>query len=186
MPGQQTCVYINRDGKRRFPALQNGAPVVLTLWGNEASLTDGQTGRLIGVIQDKSNFCGGKKILLKDASNRTVLESNASCTQLAICCRTIPIPVCSSLVKCLVSCCCCGPTNHIDMAVEDPNKNHGKTVSRIKKTFCCPSNYEVAFEQVQDPGWKANVVATAIYLDFNHFSDGGCGISIVKKMCGSK
>jgi len=139
-PFQCTCCCINR-------------PV--------AQVTDETTGTKIGSFRDPCTCCC-LKFQVQDENNNDVLEVDGGC------CCTQPGMVCPLP---------CGPCRTVSFDVKDSQS--GQVVANVEKqvpsclTFLFApdvDNYKVEFNQVQNPTWKAILLAFTIFLDYRYFN----------------
>lgn len=114
----------------------------------------------IGSIQDPFACCD-LTFTLRDPNDEPVLKALGGCCQLGLIC---PLP--------------CGPCSKVNFEVVDAKTN--ESVGSIQKRVpsCCKflfasdvDNYYVEFGKVQDPTWKAMMMALSIFIDFRYFSD---------------
>lgn len=126
-----------------------------------ADVIDETTGQKLGSFRDPCT-CVSLRFEVRDASDSDMLVVNGGtcCMQPGLLC---PLP--------------CGPCAEIQFDVEDARS--GATVGQITKRV--PSfltwlfapdvdNYHVNFGEVQNPQWKAIMLAFTIFLDFRYFN----------------
>jgi len=141
-PWQFTCCCINRPV----------ANVVDTSTGAEVK---------IGSFKDPCTCCA-LKFQVRDATDNEVLvvDGGCCCTQPGMLC---PLP--------------CGPCSKVEFDVKDAQS--GNVVAKIEKQVpSCLSflfapdidNYQLEFNQVQNPQWKAILLAFTIFMDFRYFN----------------
>merc|ERR1712113_276272 len=89
-----------------------------------------------------------------------VLLANGGCCQWGLCC-SLP----------------CGPCSRVHFDLLDPNTKEavGSITKRVPNgcTWLVSSetsNYEIDFQKVTDPKWKAIVLVLSIFIDFRYFS----------------
>lgn len=140
-PWTMTCCCLNR-------------PVV--------SVTDVQTGELLGQVTDPCTFCN-LSFTVTDQMENPIVTASGGCCQMGLCC---PLP--------------CGPCAEVSFPLSDPASGDDigelkKKVPGILKFFLAPDvdNYTISFD---DQGkWngktKALAIALAIFLDFRLFSE---------------
>ncbi|EER00960.1 Phospholipid scramblase, putative [Perkinsus marinus ATCC 50983] len=125
-----------------------------------AYVTETSTDQLLGTLHDPYACCD-LTFKIKDAAGNDVITGVGGCCQLGMCC---PLP--------------CGPCQHVGVELTDSMNNSG--VGKIDKYWmwgdCCPicfkeqDNYWITFGQVQNPRWKALLLALGIFMDFRYFS----------------
>jgi hypothetical protein len=141
-PCQLTCCCLNRPV----------ANVVDTSTGSDVK---------IGSFRDPCTCCC-LKFQVRDAQDKDVLEVDGGClcTQPGMIC---PLP--------------CGPCAKVRFDVKDAQS--GISVAKVEKqvpsclTWCFApdvDNYQVDFNQIQDPQWKAILLAFTIFMDFRYFN----------------
>eukprot|EP00397_Hematodinium_sp_SG-2012_P035352 GEMP01038021.1.p1 GENE.GEMP01038021.1~~GEMP01038021.1.p1 ORF type:complete len:289 (+),score=56.12 GEMP01038021.1:157-1023(+) len=116
---------------------------------------------ILGYISDPWACCD-MTFDIFDASRNKVLTVYGACCQIGLFC---PCPF--------------GSCARVEFAIKDARTN--ADVGSITKTFRTANffaasdadNYEINFEHVTHPQWKAMVVALAIFLDMNYFEKGG-------------
>jgi len=115
----------------------------------------------IGSFRDPCTCCSLKS-QIRDAQDNDVLEVDGGylCCQPGMMC---PLP--------------CGPCATVEFDVKD--KQSGNVVAKIQKkvpsclTWCFApdvDNYKLEFNQVQNPQWKAILLAFTIFMDFRYFN----------------
>jgi len=132
----------------------------------EVFVRDAQTGQPIGSLTDPFACCM-MTFDVKDNRDNAVLEINQSCCNCALCCWGCP----------------CGCQEAVFDVVDKETK---EPVGMIKKQFRMSeamgmmagigvdaSMYEVEFQKIQDPKWKALLLSLALFLDFRFFTKGG-------------
>jgi len=126
-----------------------------------AEVVDASTQQKIGSFRDPCTCCS-LQFQVRDASDADVLVVNGGycCCQPGIWC---PLP--------------CGPCSEVKFAVEDAQT--GSEVATVSKrvpgclTWCFApdvDNYHVTYDQVQNPQWKAILLAFTIFMDFRYFN----------------
>jgi len=126
-----------------------------------ADVIDEATGQKIGSFRDPCTCCC-LQFQVRDASDQDVLRVNGGCccTQPGILC---PLP--------------CGPCAEVRFEVEDAQS--GNPVATITKRvpscltwLVAPDvdNYHVSFDNIQNPQWKAVMLAFTIFMDFRYFN----------------
>jgi len=149
--GQQQLVYQLERGWT-CTCLCFNRPVV--------EVTDVVQGKKIGSMKDPFACCN-LTFSMRDAEDNDVLYANGGCCQWGLCC---PLP--------------CGPCAEVNFPVTDFKS--GDDVAHVQKKVpgCCKfflapdvDNYKVDFQKVQDPNWKALLMAFTIFLDFRFFND---------------
>lgn len=139
-PCQLTCCCVNR-------------PV--------ATVIDETTKMKIGSFRDPCTCCS-LKFQVRDAQDNDVLEVDGGCccTQPGMLC---PLP--------------CGPCSRVEFDVKDAQQGH--VVAKVAKkvpsclTWCFApdvDNYQVDFQSIQHPQWKAIMMAFTIFMDFRYFN----------------
>lgn len=127
-----------------------------------ADVIDVVTSQKIGSFRDPCTCCS-LRFQVRDAQDQDVLEVNGGhcCWQPGLWC---PLP--------------CGPCAEVRFDVEDVHSH--STVATISKRvpgflswLLMPDidNYHVHFEQIQDPRWKAILLALTIFMDFRYFNN---------------
>jgi len=127
-----------------------------------ADVIDATTGQKIGSFRDPCTCCS-LRFQVRDATDADVLNVNGGC-----CCSQpgmfCPMP--------------CGPCAEVGFAVEDAQS--GQEVAQIRKRvpscltwLVAPDvdNYHVTFGQIQNPTWKAIILAQTIFMDFRYFNN---------------
>lgn len=124
------------------------------------TVIDSTNGQTIGSIVDPF-ACFNLTFKLRDPNEQDVLLANGGCCQWGLCC---PLP--------------CGPCSEVNFPVADAQS--GVEVGHIQKTVpsCCKflfagdvDNYKIEFGAVQNPEYKALLIAMAIFIDFRYFND---------------
>lgn len=125
------------------------------------SISDSRTGRQLGRVQDPFTCCS-LTFHITDPTGSEVLTGNGGCCQWGLCC---PLP--------------CGPCSEVNFPITDYKS--GQAVGHIKKKvpsclkFLVASdvdNYQIEFGHVQNPDYKALLMAMSIFIDFRYFNDG--------------
>jgi len=162
------CVGWNVDaittyGGQRTPFLKMERPFTFTFCCFNrpvVHISEFQTGRPIGSFRDPFACCD-LTFTVMGPDGTEVLESKGGCCQWGLCC---PLP--------------CGPCAEVNFDIWD--KNTQQEVGHIKKTVpsCCKflidsevDNYKVDFNGVQNPEWKAMLLALSVFIDFRYFSE---------------
>jgi len=127
----------------------------------EVQISDAETGRLIGSIQDPFACCD-LTFKIKNADGEDALFAKGGCCQWGLCC---PLP--------------CGPCSTVEFDVVDAGS--GDSVGSITKTvpsclkFLAPGasvdNYSINFDKVSHPEWKAMLFILSVFIDFRYFSE---------------
>uniref|UniRef100_A0A7S4QGY9 Phospholipid scramblase n=1 Tax=Alexandrium monilatum TaxID=311494 RepID=A0A7S4QGY9_9DINO len=121
---------------------------------------DDATKQKLGSISDPFACCD-LTFSIRDPSDNLVLKANGGCCQWGLCC---PLP--------------CGPCAEVNFPVTDAKT--GDEVGHLKKKvpgcckFCCApdvDNFEIEFDKVGNPQYKALMMALALFMDFRYFSD---------------
>lgn len=126
-----------------------------------ADVMDKTTNTKIGSFRDPCT-CFGLRFQIRDERDEEVLIVDGGCC----CCQPgmwCPLP--------------CGPCAEVAFDVKD--QNSGDTVAHISKRV--PScftwlfapdvdNYHITFEKIQNPQWKAILMAFTIFMDFRYFN----------------
>jgi hypothetical protein len=124
------------------------------------TITDETQGREIGSIKDPCACCD-LTFTLRGPDEEAAIYGRGGCCQWGLCC---PLP--------------CGPCSTVEFGLEDANS--GSDVGTITKHVpsCCKflfasdvDNYKIDFGGIQNPDYKALVMAMAIFIDFRYFSD---------------
>jgi len=124
------------------------------------NVTDVTSGQKLGSIQDPFACCD-LTFNIRDPEENTVLKANGGCCQWGLC---FPLP--------------CGPCAEVNFPVVDANTD--KEVGFLKKKVpgCCKfflapdvDNFDVSFNEVQHPQYKALLIALAIFMDFRYFNE---------------
>jgi len=126
-----------------------------------ANVVDETTQQKIGSFRDPCT-CFSMRFQVRDEHDNDVLEVDGGC-----CCFQpglwCPLP--------------CGPCAEVKFSVKDVQSS--AIVAHISKrvpgclAWCCApdlDNYHVTFDQVQNPRWKAILLAFTIFLDFRYFN----------------
>jgi len=124
-------------------------------------VTDSNSGQKIGSIRDPWACCDLTFQLL-DPSGADVLLAKGGCCQCGLCC---PLP--------------CGPCSTVHFDIVDARS--GQTVGSMDKKVpnlikwlipgATTDNYEIDFQGIQHPQWKAMVMILAVFIDFRYFSE---------------
>jgi hypothetical protein len=118
------------------------------------------TGQSIGKIKDPWACCD-MTFELMDKDEQPTLRAKGGCCQLGLIC---PCP--------------CGPCAEVNFDVTDAKT--GAEVAHMKKVIpdCLKfivaddvDNYEVEFREVQNPEWKAMLIALGLFIDFRYFNE---------------
>jgi len=122
-------------------------------------VTNGTTGELLGRIRDPFACCD-MTFAVEDPSGDQILSAKGGCCQLGLIC---PCP--------------CGPCREVHFPVEDAKT--GQEVGKLTKIVpdCLKflmaddvDNYEVEFGAVQNPQYKALMIALGLFIDFRYFN----------------
>jgi len=118
------------------------------------------SGQLIGRIRDPWACCD-MNFTIEDPHGDEILKARGGCCQLGLIC---PCP--------------CGPCREVHFDVDDAKS--GTKVGKLKKIVpdCLKfiiadnvDNYEVEFGHVQNPHWKALLIALGLFIDFRYFNE---------------
>ncbi|KAF4666224.1 COP9 signalosome complex subunit 4 [Perkinsus olseni] len=125
-----------------------------------AYVTETSTDQLLGTLHDPYACCD-LTFKIKDAAGNDVITGVGGCCQWGMC---FPLP--------------CGPCHHIGLQLSDSMNNF--EVGKIDKYWmwgdCCPicfkeqDNYWITFGEVENPRWKALLLALGIFMDFRYFT----------------
>merc|ERR1719361_1254259 len=121
-------------------------------------------GVTIGSMRDDScNICCNLQTAILDPDGAKVMTVDSGCCQWGVCC---PLP--------------CGNCSEIKFDIWDVEAgekvgNLQKKVPSLFKFLYAPDvdDYQVNFEGVQRPEYKALIMASTIFLDFRYFNDNG-------------
>jgi len=122
-------------------------------------IADIQTGNVIGSMRDPWACCD-LTFQVRGPDGQDVLYAKGGCCQWGLCVQ-----------------CPCGPCAEVNFEIEDAKT--GQKVGHIQKKVpscikCCLdgdiSNYKVDFSGVENPQWKAMLMALAVFIDFRYFS----------------
>lgn len=154
-PGQLRQNFVRMTRPCQFTCCCLNRPV--------ADVVDSSQGRdvKIGSFRDPCTCCC-LKFQVRDEQDNDVLEVDGGCllTQPGMLC---PLP--------------CGPCSKVKFDVKDASS--GNVVAKIEKqvpsclTWCFApdiDNYQLDFDQVQHPQWKAILLAFTIFMDFRYFN----------------
>jgi len=149
--GQQTkFLHMHRDFTFTFCCFNR--PIV--------EIKDEATGNIIGKIRDPF-ACFDLTFGLMDPEGEVVLQAKGGCCQWGLCCQ---LP--------------CGPCAKVTFDIVDAKSQ--ESVGSVEKVVpsCCKflldsdiNNYQVNFEGVQNPQWKAMLMVLAVFIDFRYFSE---------------
>lgn len=126
-----------------------------------ADVMDQVTGQKLGSFRDPCT-CFGLRFQVRDANDVDILEVDGGCC----CCQPgmwCPLP--------------CGPCSEVTFDVKDVHSR--STVAKVSKrvpgilSWCFTpdvDNYQVEFQQVAHPQWKAILLAFTIFMDFRYFN----------------
>lgn len=123
-------------------------------------LHDVASGNKIGSLRDPFACCD-LTFNMMDPEGKDVLAAKGGCCQWGLCC---PLP--------------CGPCASVSFELVDIAS--GDKVGEITKKVpsCCKflidsevDNYQVDFNAVTNPQWKALVMALTVFIDFRYFSE---------------
>eukprot|EP00933_Yihiella_yeosuensis_P052237 TRINITY_DN50264_c0_g1_i1.p1 TRINITY_DN50264_c0_g1~~TRINITY_DN50264_c0_g1_i1.p1 ORF type:complete len:286 (+),score=74.16 TRINITY_DN50264_c0_g1_i1:112-969(+) len=124
------------------------------------TVTDAISGEKLGSLKDPFACCN-YTFAVRDPADEVVLNANGNCCQCGLCC---PCP--------------CGPCAEVNFPITDARS--GEKVGYVQKKVpgCCKfflasdvDNYYVDFGGVQDPKYKALLMALAIFIDFRYFNE---------------
>lgn len=117
------------------------------------------TDQTLGKIKDPWACCD-MTFELMDANDEPTLTAKGGCCQLGLIC---PCP--------------CGPCREVKFTVNDAKS--GEEVASLKKIVpdCLKfivaddvDNYEIEFGNIQNPEWKAMIIALSLFIDFRYFN----------------
>mmetsp|Transcript_47876 Transcript_47876/g.126900 ORF Transcript_47876/g.126900 Transcript_47876/m.126900 type:complete len:210 (-) Transcript_47876:21-650(-) len=122
-------------------------------------VTDSTTGQALGSIRNPFRCCN-LVFNMRDLNEQDVLVAEGGCCQWGLLC---PLP--------------CGPCSEVRFPIRDAQT--GAPVAEIqKKVPSClkfmfasdVDNYKIEFGNVQNPQYKALVMAMALFIDFRYFN----------------
>jgi hypothetical protein len=124
------------------------------------TLEDVTKNQVVGTLRDPFHCCN-YTLDIMDPSGNNVIRADGGCCQWGLCC---PLP--------------CGPCAEVHFPLMDSAR--GKSVGNIQKKvpsclkWCFASdvdNYHVEFGAVENPDYKALLMALSIFIDFRFFND---------------
>lgn len=126
----------------------------------EMTMTDATNGAVVGKMVDPCSCCD-LTFTMQDPEGNEVLKGKGGCCQCGMCC---PLP--------------CGPCSEVNFPIVDAQSGDDvghiqkKVPSCLKFLFASDvDNYKVEFGKVQNPNYKAMLIAMAIFIDFRYFND---------------
>jgi len=127
------------------------------------TVTDATNGEVLGTMVDPFSCCD-LTFTMQDPSGNEVLKGKGGCCQWGMCC---PLP--------------CGPCSEVEFKIHDAAAGRRdeevghiqkKVPSCLKFIFASDvDNYKIEFGAIQNPSYKAMVIAMAIFIDFRYFND---------------
>lgn len=124
------------------------------------TVVDATNGSVLGSMVDPFACCD-LTFTMQDPQGGDVLKGKGGCCQWGLCC---PLP--------------CGPCSEVNFPIHDASSDQEvghiqkKVPSCLKFLFASDvDNYKIEFGAVENPSYKAMLIAMTIFIDFRYFND---------------